>query len=432
MAEVEETKYVTTSSQPTAPDGGYGWVVLVASFVSFFIADGWSYSFGVLFPVIVDYFEESHGTTSMVGTLLYAIPMIVSPLACALVSAYGIQFVAIVGGLVTSLSLSLAVFATSIGSLCVIVGLFTGIGLAMVYVSAFFAVTIYFEKRRGLATGIAVAGSGVGALMFPPLIERLMEQYSWWGTMLIAGGLCLNLAVVGALFRPLVKVNEQHSDPVAQSHATCGKLLASELLNMFSSMFDCATLSSVPFLLFCCANFVLYLWISVPYVYIVDYAMVRVGLPYWDSSLLLSVSGIGRIVGQLLFGILGDMRRVSPAVLFGCGSALTGLFTALVPAMAVSYPTLGVYAAAFGMSAAVTYVLPMICLVEILGLDRAVNAFGFLQLVQGVATLVGTPIAGKFLVMLKLLLAVLQLMFDVINFRSNSRFTLLGSGTVLH
>ena len=63
--------------------------MLFGLFVSFYITDGWSYSFGVLFLSVVEYFHESRGTTVLVGTLLYATPMIISLLACALVVAYG-------------------------------------------------------------------------------------------------------------------------------------------------------------------------------------------------------------------------------------------------------------------------------------------------------------------------------------------------------
>jgi MFS family permease len=131
-----------------------------------------------------------------------------------------------------------------------------------------------------------------------------------------------------------------------------------------------------------------------PYVYIIDYA-IAVHVMDWYASFLLSIAGLGRIVGQIVFGILGDVKHLSPSFLFIIGCVVAGLCTAVVPLCAQSYASLGVYAALFGAGASVTYVLPMICLVEILGLDRAVNAFGFLQLVQGVATLIGTPVAGR-------------------------------------
>ena len=55
---------------PPPPDGGYGWVVVVASFLCNMIVDGIAYTFGVFLGVFVDYFGEGKGKTAWVGSLL--------------------------------------------------------------------------------------------------------------------------------------------------------------------------------------------------------------------------------------------------------------------------------------------------------------------------------------------------------------------------
>lgn len=50
---------------------------------------------------------------------------------------------------------------------------------------------------------------------------------------------------------------------------------------------------------------------------------------------------------------------------------------------------------AFGFAVSATYVLPMLCMGEIIGMQKAVGGFGLLQFVQGIATLIGTPTGGK-------------------------------------
>ena len=61
----------------------------------------------------------------------------------------------------------------------------------------------YFDKRRSLANGLSVAGSGVGSFLFPPLMQLLIEKYTINGCILILGALCLHLCVAGLLYRPL-------------------------------------------------------------------------------------------------------------------------------------------------------------------------------------------------------------------------------------
>ena len=58
-------------------------------------------------------------------------------------------------------------------------------------------------------SGIAVAGSGIGGFVFPPLVEFLIATYSWRGTLLILGGVMLNIVLCGALFRPIVAFKKQ-------------------------------------------------------------------------------------------------------------------------------------------------------------------------------------------------------------------------------
>ena len=71
------------------------------------------------------------------------------------------------------------------------------------YLTSIVTVGFYFTKRRALATGIALAGGGVGSVSFAPLFEYLINLYSWKGAMWIVSGICLNGVVMGALFRPL-------------------------------------------------------------------------------------------------------------------------------------------------------------------------------------------------------------------------------------
>ena len=82
-------------------------------------------------------------------------------------------------------------------------GLISGFGLSLCYVAAIVIVAYYFEKRRSLATGLAVCGSGIGTFIFAPLTQYLIAEYGWRGTTLIVAGLFLNISVCGALMRDI-------------------------------------------------------------------------------------------------------------------------------------------------------------------------------------------------------------------------------------
>ena len=78
----------------------------------------------------------------------------------------------------------------------------------------------YFDKKRALATGIAVSGSGVGGFLFSKfIIPLLLQEYGLQGCLLVLAGISFNCAVFGALFRPLQPVY-RHEEPEGQMPRT--------------------------------------------------------------------------------------------------------------------------------------------------------------------------------------------------------------------
>lgn len=71
----------------------------------------------------------------------------------------------------------------------------SGLGFGLVYLPAVVCVGYYFESKRALATGIAVCGSGIGTMIFPPLLNYLISVFTWRGTHLLIAGFILNCCV---------------------------------------------------------------------------------------------------------------------------------------------------------------------------------------------------------------------------------------------
>ena len=61
---------------PTPPDGGYGWVIVLASFINHVIVDGISCTFGVFYIELLKYFKEGKGRTALVGSLLCGVSLL--------------------------------------------------------------------------------------------------------------------------------------------------------------------------------------------------------------------------------------------------------------------------------------------------------------------------------------------------------------------
>ncbi|XP_034186520.1 monocarboxylate transporter 5-like isoform X1 [Osmia lignaria lignaria] len=192
-----------TSTIMEPPDGGWGYFVVLASFLIHVIADGVTYSFGIFYLEFLYYFEEGKGTTAWIASILVGVTLCSGPISSLFVNKYGCRVVTIVGSILASVSLFASMWAQNVVTLYFTIGIGTGLGFGLIYLPAIVSVTCYFEKYRSLATGIAVCGSGLGTLIFAPCLKYLISEYGWRGAIMICSGIVLNCIVLGALFRPL-------------------------------------------------------------------------------------------------------------------------------------------------------------------------------------------------------------------------------------
>jgi len=195
--------YCDVHDIPPPPDGGYGWVIVFASFMCNLIVDGIAYTFGIFLGEFVTYFGEGKGKTAWVGSLLSGMYLSVGPVVSALTNKYGCRSVCVMGSLIGCLAFVLSTLSPNVNTLMLTYGFMGGIGFGMIYLPAVVCVGYYFETKRSLATGLAVCGSGVGTFVFAPLASLLLDNFDWKGANLILAGLILNCAVFGALMRPL-------------------------------------------------------------------------------------------------------------------------------------------------------------------------------------------------------------------------------------
>ncbi|XP_058057519.1 uncharacterized protein LOC131208709 [Anopheles bellator] len=214
------------------PDGGWGWVVVFASFMVNLIADGVTFSFGVMYIELLSYFGEGKGKTAWVGSLFMAMPLLCGPVASFLTDRYGCRKVTIIGSILASGGFALSAYATSIEMLYLTFGIMAGFGLSLCYVAAVVIVAYYFDKRRSFATGLSVCGSGIGTFIFASLTQFLLDAYGWRGTTLILAGVFLNMCLCGLLMRDLEwtthkskqrrRRQQQQADSVSTSTNTAG------------------------------------------------------------------------------------------------------------------------------------------------------------------------------------------------------------------
>lgn len=88
---------------------------------------------------------------------------------------------------------------------------FPGLALSFLYLTSMVMVSLYFDKKRPLAYGIACCGSGVGMLIHPLLISAFRDL-GWRGILRLQSGLLLSCLFPAFALRPLPKKNDKVGD----------------------------------------------------------------------------------------------------------------------------------------------------------------------------------------------------------------------------
>uniref|UniRef100_A0A6P7G3T6 Monocarboxylate transporter 12-like n=1 Tax=Diabrotica virgifera virgifera TaxID=50390 RepID=A0A6P7G3T6_DIAVI len=190
-------------SLPAPPDGGYGWVIVFASFICNMMVDGVTYCFGIFLPDLVTHYGSTEAKVAWVGSILAGTTMCTGPIVSAVTNKYGCRVSCMAGAVIAAASFALSVFSPSVEVLMLIYGAGGGIGFGLMYVPAVVCVGYYFESKRSLATGMAVCGSGFGTIVFAPFGRFLLVNYGWKGANIVLAVLCLTCTFFGFLMKPL-------------------------------------------------------------------------------------------------------------------------------------------------------------------------------------------------------------------------------------
>ncbi|MBM3487441.1 MAG: MFS transporter [Alphaproteobacteria bacterium] len=175
----------------------YGWIIVAIGFFAVGMVYALRSSLGFMMP----FWEEELGwqrtTISTTGALLLGVMAVASPVAGNLLDRYGPRMV-VTGGLVlAALAAMLTAALVSDWQLLFAFGLLVGgacgaISIPMVAATA----ARYFDRHRGLATGVASSGSTGGQLLALPGIAILFEAVGWRGGFVTLGLLCVGGAVL--------------------------------------------------------------------------------------------------------------------------------------------------------------------------------------------------------------------------------------------
>ncbi|KAF5902452.1 monocarboxylate transporter 13, partial [Clarias magur] len=375
--------------QVEAPDGGWGWVVVFALFMASALVFGLIRSLGVFFVEFVQYFEESAQAVSWITSIGVAMQQLLSPIGTAACNAYGARAVVMLGGFLSGLGLILASRATKLAHLYLTMGFISGSGWALVFTPTVASVMQYFSTRRSLAMGLGFTGVGLSSFAFSPLFQYLVQLYGWRGALLILGGLSFNIAVSGALIRPL--------KPTKVVEKTKSNSVSDGCLSFFSrscEYFELSLLLHRGFFTYSFAVTCFNAGYFIPYVHLVAHSRL-VGFSEYHAAFVISSTGVTDIVGRVVAGWVSDLRCMRSIHLLTIWTGLVSVFLFLLPVCSMNgnYAGLLTVSLAYGFCAGAMTPLVFSVVPEIVGTERMVGALGLLQLIESVGGLLGAPLS---------------------------------------
>ncbi|HEF4762852.1 TPA: MFS transporter [Pseudomonas putida] len=347
---------------------------------------GGAYSFGAFFSQIQSNFDVGRFSVASVFSLTAFIYYVVGVFSGSLADRISTRAVVGVGIVLLALGFFLSSLASEslqvfLVSFCSLVGL----GVGLVYVPTVAAVQRWFVKNRSKASGIALAGTGVGTFVGPSAAGLLMQHFSWESTLQI---FALAILVVGLLVASLVRSNPQElglfPDGLTPADASTGqhavpsgmRLAEAARTGRFWWYFGAIFFGSVGLFL--------------ALVHINPYAR-QFGISATQASLLIGLIGVGNVAGRLFLASIGD-RMGACRLLIVLTFAL--MLLNLLWLGAHTFITLALFALCFGAANGGCISLYPSVAASWFGTANLGAILGSLYISVGVAALIGGSIAG--------------------------------------
>lgn len=375
---------------PLKSKGGlfYGWVVVIVFFVTCVALYGIHFSFGVFFKSIESEFNLTRAATSTVLSGQMILAGFFAFAAGWTLDRYGPRLVLLLMGLFAGLSLVLTGQTTDMWQLYITYSLLLAMGTGAIFVVPMSAVSRWFDKKRGLALGIAGAGIGLGPVVTAPFATYLITNFNWRTAYVIIGVIAWVIVIplsrllkrdpyeIGAL-PDGVKSKVRNPGDVAESIPPVGLSLpqAFRTRSFWLVVFIWMLYASSTFLLM---------------THLVPHAT-DIGFSAMEAATVVSMIGGSAIVGRLLMGFVSD--RI--------GRKLTSVICALLHAGALVWLLwaqelwmLYLFALLFGFALGGLSPAMAALISDAFGVSRLGSILGVLEIAFGAGAAAGSAIGG--------------------------------------
>jgi len=180
----------------------YGWIIVAVALISMGFWLGIRSSFSVFYVALLEEFPWNRGNSAGVQSMALITYTILAPIVGGLIDRFGPRRVVVPGILVLALGLVLCSTVDTLTQFYLLYGVVMGSGITCIGIVTYSAILAHwFEKKRGLASGIAVSGMGLGTFFFVPISQSFISMLGWRVTFILTAALVLVILLpANALF----------------------------------------------------------------------------------------------------------------------------------------------------------------------------------------------------------------------------------------
>lgn len=357
------------ATRATRPAVVRGWAAVAGAFLVTMVGFGAIYSYAAFAEAIADDFGSSRASVSLVYALSGCSCFFVSAVTGPLADRLGARVPAAVGMLLVGLGLATAAVARSLIEVFAGYGILVGLGCGFAYVPALAAVQRSFDVHRGLASGVALSGIGIGTALVPPATAAFAAFGDWRSTFLACGALAVLVGLCGAALLPTASRDERGASAAAPRSASP------------------AAVQGGAFALAYAGTLLVSLTVALPHAALVGTAR-DLGVGQQSALALLGLIGVGAIIGRFVLAAVADVAGRRKVFLLCCGGTAASM---LFWAAAESEPALQAFALGFGaLQGGLVALLPAF-VADTFGAHALGRRLGVLYTSRGLALLAGPP-----------------------------------------
>jgi MFS family permease len=373
----DEERILSAGFEDDFPEGGLrAWLVVASAF--FMLLP--SYGFMVAIGTLQDYWiqnqlkqhtaSEVGWVAGMLAFLTLALGIWVGPLF----DRYGPRWLALVGSVGYVAMMFLLAECDKLWQMILCCGVLGGASAALLTTTALASVAHWFKVRRGLAQGVALAGSSCGGLSLPLILRSTLPKFGYTWSLRILGLVFLGCLTISNI---LIKARIPPS-PAAKKNAIISlsifRDLGFSLFTVFVFGFELVLFGGIGIL--------------------PTYATLSGHFPPDTGFYLVSVLNGVAFVGRILPGYLADKIGRFNTILIMTVFTLFFMSVLWLPFGHRSLPVLYSFAALFGFGSGSVFALSPACIGQMCRAQDFGRYFGTMYSVASFATLVGIPMSG--------------------------------------